>query len=185
MNKLIAPRIVAGKFKNYKLEVNEVSRPITERVKIILFDTISELIENAAVLDLFAGSGNLGIESLSRGAKLAIFIESNTEAFEVLKNNLRKLELDKSSHKIFNLDYLEFAKQYDGNFDIIFLDPPFKLQSRLNIENIAHLLSKDGVIVYKIEDAQKEDIKISGKFEIILEKKVGINTLLFIKLKSA
>lgn len=184
MNKPVQPRIVSGEYKNFKLEVPESARPITERVKTILFDTLNEVIVKSSILDLFAGSGNVGIEALSRGAKLAIFVDSDKEAIEILKSNLRRLELDKSTHKIFNHDYLEFAKTFTGNFDIIFLDPPFKLQNRLRMDVIMDLMSPDGLIVYKIEEKQRKEIAIPSSLEVILEKRVGINTLLFIKKQS-
>lgn len=181
MNKPIQPRIVSGNYKNFKLEVPENARPITERVKTILFDTIKDIINKSSVLDLFAGSGNIGIEALSRGANLAIFVDSDKEAIEILKSNLRRLALDKNTHKIFNHEYLEFAKTFTGNFDIIFLDPPFKLQNRLRMDVIIDLMAPDGLIVYKIEEKQRKDIAIPPTLEIVLEKRVGINTLLFLR----
>ncbi len=181
INKIIQPRIVAGEFKNFKLEVPQNARPITERVKTVLFDTIKEVLDKSSILDLFAGSGNIGIEALSRGAKLAVFVDSDKEATEILKNNVRKLNLDRSTHKIFNLDYLEFIKSFTGNFDIIFLDPPFKIHSKLRLDAIADLMAPDGLIIYKVEDKQRENILMPSSLELILEKRVGINTLLFIK----
>jgi len=180
-NKTIQPRIIAGSYKNFRLEVPQNARPITDRVKTVLFDTIKDILDKSAILDLFAGSGNLGIESLSRGSKLAIFVDSDKEAFEILKRNLGKLKIEKMQHKIFNIDYIEFIKTYTGNFDIIFLDPPFKMHSKLRLEPIIDLLAPDGIIVYKVEDKQRENIVIPARTEVILEKQVGINTLIFIK----
>lgn len=179
--KLSKPRIIAGKFKNFKLEVAASSRPVTERVKITLFDTIKDIINGSSILDLFAGSGSLGIEALSRGANLAIFNELNDEAFTLLKRNLQRLDLEKKTHKIYNLDYQSFCKLYKGNFNIIFLDPPFKIQSQLNLGLILDMLDKNGVIVYKVETNQVEDIKIPDSLALILEKKIGVNTLLFLQ----
>lgn len=181
MIKPIQPRIVSGIYKNFKLEVPENARPITERVKTVLFDTIKDIINKSSILDLFAGSGNIGIEALSRGANLAIFVDSDKEAVEILKSNLRRLALDRNTHKIFNLEYLEFAKTFTGNFDIIFLDPPFKLHSRLRMDVIIDLLAPDGLIVYKVEEKQRQDIVIPSVLEVVLEKRVGINTLLFLR----
>jgi len=179
--KITQPRIVSGLYKNFKLEVPQSARPITERVKTIMFDTIKDIIDKSSILDLFAGSGNIGIEALSRGAKLAIFVDSDKEATEILKENLRKLNLDKNTHKILNLDYLEFTRNFIGNFDIIFLDPPFKLQDKLRLDSIIDLLAPNGLLIYKIEDKQRKDFLLASAAEIILEKKSGINILLFIK----
>jgi 16S rRNA (guanine966-N2)-methyltransferase len=184
MNKSIQhPRIVAGKYKSLKLEVSNISRPITERAKIVLFDTLNNLIANSSVLDLFAGTGNLGIEALSRGAKLAIFVEGNKEAFEVLKSNLKKLNLEKFQHKIFFEDYLKFISSHTGSFDIIFIDPPFNIQKKVRIDKILELLSIDGIMVYKVDGSIVDEIKVPENAEIVLSKKIGINTLLFIKRK--
>lgn len=174
------PRIVTGKFKNFKLKVPKNARPLTERVKIILFDTIKDIIDKSTILDLFAGSGNFGIEALSRGAKLSIFVDSDKEAIECLKVNLSSLKLDKSTHKIFQNEYLDFVKTYTGNFDVIFIDPPFKIHSKINIEAISDLLAPEGVLIYKVEGVQKDLVKIPESLTIILEKNIGINTLLFI-----
>lgn len=182
-NGITQPRIISGSLKNSRLAVPQNARPITDRVKTVLFDSVRDIIDKSAILDLFAGSGNLGIESLSRGAKLAIFVDSDKEAFEVLKKNLSRLKVEKSQHKIFNLDYLDFIKTYTGNFDIIFLDPPFKIQNKLKLEPIIDLLAPNGIIIYKIEDKQRESFFIPENTEIVLEKKVGINILIFIKNK--
>ena len=183
INKLIQPRIISGSLKNSRLQVPQNSRPITDRVKTVLFDTLRDIIDNSAILDLFAGSGSLGIEALSRGSKLAIFVDSDKDAFEILKQNLSKLKIEKNKHKIFHIDYLEFIRTYSGNFDIIFLDPPFKIQNKLKLEPIIDLLAPNGIIVYKVEDKQRELISIPEKAEILFEKKVGINVLLFIKIR--
>ncbi|MBE0574019.1 16S rRNA (guanine(966)-N(2))-methyltransferase RsmD, partial [Candidatus Dojkabacteria bacterium] len=159
------------------------ARPVTDRVKTVLFDTIGELIEGSTVLDLFAGSGNLGIEALSRSAETVIFVDDNLEAIETIKSNLKKLDISKNSHKILKLDYISFAKKFKGGFDLIFVDPPFNIQSRVKLDIILSLINREGVIVYKIEEKQKNKIKIPDNLIVVLEKKIGINTLFFLKSK--
>jgi 16S rRNA (guanine966-N2)-methyltransferase len=181
--KTIQPRIITGKYKGFRLSVPNNARPITDRVKTILFDTIGELIEGSTVLDLFAGSGNLGIEALSRGAETVIFVDDNFEAIEAIKSNLKRLDIPKNSHKVLNLDYISFAKKFKGGFDLIFVDPPFNIQSRVRLDTISSLINKEGVIVYKIEEKQKNKIKISENLIVVLEKRIGINTLFFLKSK--
>lgn len=180
-SKVEQPKIISGIYKGRKLKVANSTRPFTTRVKTVLFDTIANLIPNSSILDLFAGSGGLGFEALSRGAKLAILVENNPEAFENLKDNAKNLGLDKISHKIFFQDYIDFLKKHTGRFNIIFIDPPFPLQKRVKLNLLNDFLDKEGLIIFKIEASNRDQITIPDFVELVLEKKVGINTLLFLK----
>lgn len=100
-------------------------RPTTDRVKESLFNILQNQIEGALVLDLFCGTGNLGIEALSRGAKKVTFVDAHPKSIQILKQNLEKLKVTED-HQILRKDVFSFLKTYTGDpFDLIFIDPPF------------------------------------------------------------
>ncbi len=123
-------RVISGSAKGLKLQTLEGmgTRPTTDRVKENLFNILSPYIENSKVLDLFAGSGSLGIEALSRGAESAVFSDQNETCIQIIKNNLEHTKLYPKS-EVFLGDaelILKKLSQHNKKFDIIFLDPPYK-----------------------------------------------------------
>ena len=121
-------RIIAGKYKGHQLVAFQADhiRPTTDRVKETLFNKIQFEIEDAAVLDLFCGTGNLGIEALSRGAKFCTFVEKNPKSLEITRKNFEKLKVPKTDYKVINRDVLAFLREYEGeSFGVILVDPPF------------------------------------------------------------
>ncbi len=124
-------RIIAGNLRRRTLKApkGHLTRPTTERTRESLFNSISNQIDfhDIQVLDLFAGTGALGYESLSRGANLACFVESNPKVMKVCKENASLLELDEAS-EFYQSDVFSFLRTYNGHpFDIIFADPPYTL----------------------------------------------------------
>ncbi|MDR0314956.1 MAG: 16S rRNA (guanine(966)-N(2))-methyltransferase RsmD [Oscillospiraceae bacterium] len=119
-------RVITGAAKGRKILTldGEDVRPTGERVKEALFSIIQFDLEGRSVLDLFAGSGQLGIEALSRGAKSAVFVDQNKKAVEAIKNNLTSTQLEKNSI-VKNMDSLSFLMATKDVFDLAFLDPPF------------------------------------------------------------
>jgi 16S rRNA (guanine966-N2)-methyltransferase len=121
-------RIISGKYKGHPL-VNfkaDHIRPTTDRVKETLFNKLMFDIEGTRVVDLFAGTGNLGIEALSRGAREVVFVEKHPQSIQILQQNLEKLRVPPTDYRIINMDVLVYLKNYKGDaFDIIFADPPF------------------------------------------------------------
>jgi 16S rRNA (guanine(966)-N(2))-methyltransferase RsmD len=120
-------RIITGKARGIRLATleGEATRPTTERVKEALFSAIQFDIEGRSVLDLFAGSGQLALEALSRGASYAVMTDKSKEAFKILKTNAEKTKLIDDCD-IFNCDYKEYITKNKGRkFDIIFVDPPY------------------------------------------------------------
>ena len=121
-------RIITGSARGIKLDTLEGldTRPTAERVKESVFSMLQFEIENRKVLDLFAGSGQLGLEALSRGALSCTFVEKSVDAMDIVKKNAKKTKLiDKA--KILNVDYKEFLRgaKTREKFDIVFLDPPY------------------------------------------------------------
>jgi len=121
-------RIIAGKYRGHQLVSFKADhiRPTTDRVKETLFNKLQFQLEGAVVADLFCGTGNLGIEALSRDAKFCTFVEKNPKSLTITRQNFEKLKVPSSSYKVVNMEVIAFLKSYEGEaFDIIFADPPF------------------------------------------------------------
>lgn len=121
-------RIISGKYKGHHLVPfkGDHLRPTTDRVKEALFNKIQFEIEGSLVLDIFSGTGNLGLEAISRGAEKVVFVDENPRSIEILKKNIEKLKVEKDSYEIVTLDAFRFLKKAtDCKFGFIFIDPPF------------------------------------------------------------
>ena len=158
-------RVITGKARGVRLETlaGDATRPTSERAKEALFSTISNYIPGAVLLDLFAGSGQLAIEALSRGASRAVLCDSSHDACKIISKNLEKTRLSAASEVICR-DYARALKELAGKkFDIVFLDPPYKL--RLIDGVLARLaqaesVSDGGIIV--CEDERPEPYRADG-----------------------
>jgi 16S rRNA (guanine(966)-N(2))-methyltransferase RsmD len=119
-------RVITGTAKGRRLEAPAglETRPTSERTKEAMFSIVQFEIEQASVLDLFAGSGQLGIEALSRGAQQAVFVDSSRDATAVIQSNLLKTRLDDKARVILG-DCLSFLRTTADMFDLVFLDPPY------------------------------------------------------------
>lgn len=157
------------------------TRPTTDRVKESVFNIISPYLPAKSVLDLFSGSGAMGVEALSRGSEHAVFIECNKSAFEVTRQNIDLARVTDRAEVIFgdSLAYLDRAKI---QFDIIFLDPPYNT-GLLNsaIEKIAekNLLPEGGIIVAESEHLGEEPS--GSNFDIIKRAKYGKTTVFVLR----
>ncbi len=122
-------RVITGSARGRRLktlEGDDIVRPTTDRVKEAMFSIIQFELQDAAVLDLFAGSGQLGIEALSRGAKSCTFVDKNGEAFETVKENLASTKLaDRAT--VLNADSLTYIRNSKNKYDIVILDPPYNM----------------------------------------------------------
>lgn len=152
-------RVITGSARGCKLNTvpgDELVRPTSDRVKEAVFSIIQFDIEGRRVLDLFAGSGQLGIEALSRGAQNAVFVDSSKDAAAVIKNNLSVTKLtDNASVNI--TDALSYVRSAHGIFDIVFLDPPYnKGLLRKILNEIGKILADGGMIICELPF--KEDI---------------------------
>ena len=141
-------RVITGNARGRKLKTpeNYDIRPTTDNVKESVFNIIQFDIEGRRVLDLFAGTGQLGIECLSRGASSAVFVDKSREAVKIVKENLKACGL---SGTVVQSDALSFLRTC-GKFDIIFVDPPYDsdlYESVLNTVNSIDILSDGGIIV--------------------------------------
>ncbi len=121
-------RIVAGRFKGRVLISFQEDhiRPTTNRVKESLFNKWMQYVDGARVLDLFSGTGSLGIEALSRGATHVDFVEAHSKSIAILKKNIELLKLSPAEYSITKTDVISFLKKYQGEpYDLILADPPF------------------------------------------------------------
>ena len=142
-------RINTGRFKYRKIEVPENARPTTEKVREAVFSMLIGRIEGATVLDLFAGSGSLGLEALSRGAEYCVFNEVNRKNYKILKNNIENCKAEEIS-STYNNDFRKALVFANREFDIIFVDPPYREGYYGEVFELIEeygLLADDGVIV--------------------------------------
>ena len=147
-------KIISGTLKGRNIEGYNIegTRPTMDRVKESLFGMIQDYIKDSTVLDLFAGSGNLGVEAISHGAKIAYFIDNNPEVIKVLNKNIANLDIQSKSRVILS-DWKKalntFATQ-NIKFDLIFIDPPYAYdvyEKILNKVSTLNLLSDNGLII--------------------------------------
>ena len=180
-------RIISGNFKGRKISApNDIkTRPLKDLTKESIFNILKHSnkfnveIKNSVVLDLFAGVGSFGIECLSNEAKYVTFVENYNRVLPILKKNLSNLKLNKK-YEIIEQNIFTELKLTKNNYDIIFLDPPYKDK---NISELIDkifkikLLSKNGIIITHRNKKEKE--KYSKNFSILEEKTYGISKILF------
>lgn len=177
-------RVISGTFRSRLLKEvgSENTRETRDRVKESIFNSITNYLYDAEVLDLFAGSGSLGIEALSRGSKSCSFIDNLPEAVETLKQNIKTLNIATIS-EIFMGDYNTFLDKTYHKFDVIFLDPPYKLDVIDEIvKTVARkkLLNKNGIIVCLY--SKNNSIKKENNGIIEYKNKVmGITNISYLK----
>lgn len=152
-------RIISGKYKGHQLVDFNAShiRPTTDRVKESMFNILMGQVEGSRILDLFSGTGNLGIEAISRGAAEVNFVELNKKSIDILKKNLSKLKVTET-YFIHQKDVLGFLRTYEGEpFDVIFADPPFTERMAHDVMLAASVSKVFGEhTVMTIESAKKE-----------------------------
>lgn len=176
-------RVISGKYKGKNLIGFDIdgTRPTMDRVKESLFAMIQNKINNSTVLDLFAGSGSLGIEALSNGAKECYFIDNNIELINIINKNtigIKEVKIIKSDYKT----ALENFKNNNIKFDIIFLDPPY----RLNLINDSinrileyNLLNENGIIVCEYENEKV----LNNNLNLIKKRSYGSKNISIYKLE--
>ena len=170
-------RIIAGDYKGRRLQSPQdySIRPTTDKVKEALFSILTEKIWGSRVLDLFAGTGNLGIEALSRGAETCVFTDSSRESLRLIRENIAHCK-DKEGARVEAGDYRKILGNQTEPFDIILLDPPYNKGLldecfRLIAEN--ELMAEDGVIVAEHRREEKMPEELHG-FQKQKERRYGI-----------
>lgn len=167
-------RVITGSAKGRKLETLEGLdvRPTADRVKEAEFSMIQFEIEGRVVLDLFAGSGQLGIEALSRGAKSAVFVDSNPEAIKVIRSNLEKTGLSQKA-SVAAGDFEQFLTYTKAVFDIVFIDPPYgKGLVDKALPLVVPHVGDYGVIICEV--ARTDTLpEAAGDFRLVRESRYG------------
>ena len=142
-------RITAGKAKNFNLEVPKATRPMTDRMKIRIFDILREDLVNKSILDLYAGAGSFGFEAISRGAKHSTFVDASKNANIILKKNAAHtgflIETEIIKEKVEEYLFRALNQEEVPSFDIIFMDPPYKLfntKKTYKMENVINMATK-------------------------------------------
>lgn len=176
-------RIVGGKYRSRVLTsfAGEDVRPTSDRAREALFNILYTRVVNARVLDLFAGSGAVGIECLSRGAKEVVFNDFSKDSLAVVKKNLSTLKIEDRQAQVKQGDFLACLESMREPFDIIFIDPPYQRDYGVQaLQKIAQkgLLTKDGVAVYERDRAFAGEIEGLEQFD---ERKYGKAYLTFFR----
>ena len=181
-------RIISGKARGTKLYTLEglTTRPTLDRVKESIFNIIQSQIQDSTVLDLFAGSGAIGLEMVSRGASKAILCDKSKDAMEIIEKNIEKTHM-KDKVELYNLDFENcIDKVKKIKFDIIYLDPPYNtnyISKALNKIVDLDIVKQEGLIIVETDDEPrilKEIDKI--KVKIVDKRKYGRATIIFLKL---
>ena len=184
---IINLRIISGKARGTKLYTLDgtATRPTLDRVKESLFNIIQNDIEDSTVLDLFSGSGAIGLEFLSRGAKRAVLCDSSKDAIKIIKQNVQKTHFEEKV-EVYNMEFTKLVERLQNQkFDIIYIDPPYATDFiKISLEKIIEyeLVNENTKIIVETDDEtrilnqiEKMDVEITDK------RKYGRATIIFLK----
>jgi 16S rRNA (guanine966-N2)-methyltransferase len=173
-------RVISGSAKGRPLKAvpGDSTRPILDRVKVPLFDILRPSLEGISALDLFAGTGGIGIEALSQGAQHCVFIDTNAKAIATIKENLQTTRLE-TRGEVRHTDAFVYLKNTSKIFDLIFVAPPqyrgIWIEAMRALAERPHLLSSNGTIVAQIDPKEYEPLEL-GSLQETSQRKYG-NTL--------
>jgi len=167
-------RVISGIARGTKLDSRESisTRPTLDRIKENMFNLIQDKVRDSVVLDLFAGSGQLGIEALSRGADRAYFCDIDREDIVFLNKNIAKTRLTEKSI-VLNEDFKKVLNTVNTKFDLIFIDPPYKsnfVEESINLIYEKSILNEDGLIIIETDETQKIQELLNSKSYINILK---------------
>lgn len=184
---IINMRIISGKARGTKLYTLDgtATRPTLDRVKESLFNIIQNDIEDSTVLDLFSGSGAIGLEFLSRGAKRAVLCDNSKNAIKIIKQNVQKTHFEEKA-EVYNMEFTKLVERLQNQkFDIIYIDPPYATDFiKISLEKIIEyeLVNENTKIIVETDDEtrilnqiEKMDVEITDK------RKYGRATIIFLK----
>lgn len=181
-------RIISGKARGTNLYTLDGldTRPTLDRVKESLFNIISNEIYDSKILDLFSGSGAIGLEFASRGAKEVFLCDNSKSAIEIIQKNTEKTHFE-NQVKIYKCDFKEMLKKLENKeFDIIYLDPPYKtdyIQESLRMIIDLNVLKQDGLIIAETDEPDRIQKSIKDlNIKIIDQRKYGRAYLFFLKI---
>ena len=178
-------RVIAGEARSIPLMTPDGldTRPTTDRVKETLFNLLQNDIYGCEFLDLYAGSGQIGIEALSRGAKLACFVEKNKKAMDIIQKNLEKTKFTDRAELI-KKDVVSALSLMSASFDIIFMDPPYALETEKEVLSMIQknrILKEDGLVIIEADKDRDFSFVSEHGFEIIKIKTYKTNQHVFLR----
>lgn len=174
-------RVIAGKYKSRQLKSvkSNLTRPTTDRNKENMFNIIGPYFQGGNVLDLFAGSGGLGIEALSRGCNFLYSVDNQYAAFQIIKENIRSLKIENA--KVYKLDYRKALKKFNQErikFDLILLDPPY---GKGLVDGILEFLIENEMMndncIIVVEELKEVVFKSFNQISLIKKNDYGITAL--------
>jgi 16S rRNA (guanine966-N2)-methyltransferase len=176
-------RVIGGTAKGRALKAvpGDSTRPILDRVKVPLFDILRPSLEGMTILDLFAGTGSVGIEALSQGATHCVFLDTNAKAFKVIKENLETTQLSDRA-EVRHTDAFTYLKNTAKAFDLIFVAPPqYKgvwIEAMHIIAERPHLVASGGQIIVQIDPKEYEPLELTA-FKEVQQRRYGSTILVF------
>jgi 16S rRNA (guanine966-N2)-methyltransferase len=183
-------RIIAGNLRGSTLYVtkDKTTRPLKDLVRESIFNLLTHSnkilfqLDHSNILDLYSGTGSFGLECLSRNAKNVYFVENEKNAFQILKKNIKKLKLEKTTKVFFSevFHLMEKKNYFPSKFDLVFCDPPFKdmsVEKLIKLIFKKNLLNKNGIIILHRNVATKE--KFPDRFKILEERVYGVSKIIF------
>ncbi|MBX9577128.1 MAG: 16S rRNA (guanine(966)-N(2))-methyltransferase RsmD [Chthoniobacterales bacterium] len=180
-------RIIAGTAKGRTLKTPaSITRPTMDRVRAAIFSMLGDRVPNARVLDLFAGTGAMGIEALSRGADSVAFVDQDKKSTEVIRQNL---ELTKLRGEIKQVDAISFLKYQQACFDLIFADPPYAsnadsdwIAKLLSTSELLNAIAEDGLLILECEKQQL--LPELQHLEKIIDRTYGVTRIVIMRRKN-
>ncbi len=183
-------RIVAGKARGTKIDAPEglATRPVTDKIRSALFNIWQREFPGCRFLDLFSGSGSMGLEADSRGAQRVVMVEKSPAACRVIENNLKKIHAENDNVALLNQDVFDVLPALKEKFDIVYLDPPYTVDEIflpvMEAVAAADILADDGQVVIRTHK-EKQMPDTFGDLEKYREKSYGISTVHFYAKKEA
>ncbi len=175
-------RIIAGKFKGLNIKtINDAStRPMMSRAREGIFNSLQNDFDDSLVLDLFAGSGSLGIEALSRGASFVTFVDTSTDCKKIIDKNLSDID---QNYTVLVLSVKDYITQSEKKFDIIFYDPPYSLsvnEINSDFNTIQNFMTENSKLVIHRHKSSEQFVYPEG-LELYKEKKYGQSNITILK----
>jgi 16S rRNA (guanine966-N2)-methyltransferase len=179
-------RIIAGRAKGRTLKVPaSITRPTMDRVRAAIFSMLGERVPGARILDLFAGTGAIGIEALSRGAAAAVFVDRDKKSVEVIRQNLALLQF---SGDIRQIDAISYLQRQQERFDLIFADPPYSstaerdaLSELMLLPELLNAMTEEGLLILECEKKQTLPERLG--LEKIIDRTYGVTRIVILRRK--
>jgi len=177
-------KVIAGIYKGRNIDTikDTATRPMMGKAREGIFNALQFSFENADVLDLFAGSGSMGIEALSRGAKYVTFIDNSSDCIRQINKNLQEYKKD---YSVLKLDVSNYIIEVNSKYDIVFYDPPFEYQTEninIDIEELINKLKKKAFIIIH-RHSNSSSIVLPNDVELYKEKNYGQSKILILRKK--